>query len=313
MIEGYVKRIFQPVSPVPIAVYRILVGVLIIGHFLLLAPHWLLWFGREGAIARQPRLPVGGFQVDLLQFWPQDDWGIWLLFCIALLLSLALTIGIFTRTANAAIFIVICALQARNPYILNAADHLIRVMVLYLLFSNAGAALSVDRLLALRRAKAAFEPPKAIPWATWMMRVQLAVIYLEAGLSKAHSPSWKAGTALYYIFQNGELARFGYERRITLTESAIGSSLMIAIEILFPLLVWSKHTRYLMLGLGTLLHLGIEVFMKIPLLSWAIMTAYVVFLDADDLARAHDWLRRRAKGIGCPKTLVDSRSPRHQY
>jgi hypothetical protein len=296
VIEGYVKRIFQPVSPVPIAVYRILLGVLIIGRFLLLAPHWLLWFGRLGAIARQPRLPIGGFQVDLLRFWPQQDWGIWLLLCIALSLSLALTLGIFTRIANAGVFIVICALQARNPYILNAADHLIRIMVLYLLFSNAGAALSVDRLLALRRGKAPIEPSKAVPWAVWMMRVQIAVIYLEAGISKAHSPLWNGGTALYYIFQNSEIARFGFQRHITLAESAIGSSLTTAIEILFPLLVWPKQTRYLMLGLGALLHLGIEVLMKIPLLSGAMMTAYVVFLDADDLALAHDWLRKHVLG-----------------
>jgi len=58
-------------------------------------------------------------------------------------------------------------------------------------------------------------------------------------------------------------------------------------------LVWLKELRYPVLLLGLLLHLSIEYSMNVPLFEWVLLSAYVLFIDPDDLQRAMHWVRRR--------------------
>jgi len=58
-------------------------------------------------------------------------------------------------------------------------------------------------------------------------------------------------------------------------------------------LIWVKELRYILLPLGLLFHLWLEYSLNIPLFQWDILSAYVLFVDPDDLRRAGNWIRRR--------------------
>ena len=67
----------------------------------------------------------------------------------------------------------------------------------------------------------------------------------------------------------------------------------MAIEFALGVFVWFKELRYPVLLLGLLLHLGIEYSMNVPLFEWALLSAYVLFVDPADLQRAIQWVRGR--------------------
>ena len=46
--------------------------------------------------------------------------------------------------------------------------------------------------------------------------------------------------------------------------------------------------------LGLVFHLWLEYSLNIPLFQWDILSAYVLFIDPDDLRRGRNWIRQRA-------------------
>jgi hypothetical protein len=73
----------------------------------------------------------------------------------------------------------------------------------------------------------------------------------------------------------------------------IESWLTMAIEFALGVFVWFKELRYPVLLLGLLLHLSIEYSMNVPLFEWALLSAYVLFVDPQDLQQAMQWARKR--------------------
>jgi hypothetical protein len=72
----------------------------------------------------------------------------------------------------------------------------------------------------------------------------------------------------------------------------LGSWSALVLEFSLGVLVWVKEFRYILLTLGLLFHLWLEYSLNIPLFQWDILSAYVLFIDSDDLRRAGNWMAR---------------------
>jgi hypothetical protein len=235
-----------------------------------------------------------GTRLNLFTVIPADDRWITGLFWFFLACSLLLTAGFLTRISSVLVFLCLTSIDQRNIYILHGGDTFMRVAGFFLIFAPAGAALSLDRLIRIRRGKESSEIRPRPPWAQRMIQFELALLYFVSFCWKASGATWVNGTALYYVAHLDELRHFpvpSFLQNPLLLK--IGTWLTLALEFCLGVLIWFKELRYPLLVLGVLLHLSFEYCLNIPLFQWEILSAYVLFIDPEDLERALRFIGRR--------------------
>lgn len=278
---------FTPQSPLPIALFRILYGLCVSATIILLHADWLNWYGVHGWVSMSTiRQIEPGIRLNLFTIMPQDDRWIAAFFWVFLGCTLLLTAGLWTRLSSVAVFLCIASTQQRNLLILHGGDVFLRVAGFFLIFAPAGAALSVDRLIRVRRGLEGVEIKPRAPWAQRMIQFELALMYLTSFWWKMKGHAWLDGTALYYVVHLRSLARFPLPRWIQ--SAAIlkaGSWFTLILEFSLGVLIWFRRFRYPLLLLGLLFHLCIEYALNFPMFTWDVLTAYILFVDPTDLAR----------------------------
>ncbi len=282
---------FAKESPVPICLFRIIYGALVIATLLLLRPDWLTWYGVHGWVSLPTALKLEpGNRLNLFAIIPQSDSWINALFWFALGSAVLLTIGLFTRINSILVFVFLTSIQQRNLYITHAGDTFLRLAGFFLIFAPAGAAFSVDRLIRIRRGKEPAVIEARSPWAQRMIQIQLSLLYFVTFLMKIKGAPWLQGSALFYVYHLDELKRFPvpnwFFKPIMLK---LGSWSALALEFSLGVLIWVRDFRYVLLTMGLLFHLWLEYSLNIPLFQWDILSAYVLFIDPDDMGR---WWRR---------------------
>jgi hypothetical protein len=288
---------FAPQSPVPIALFRILYGTLLIANLILLHPDWLAWYGTHAWMSLATMFRVEpGTRLNLFTVIPQNDSWIEGLFWVFLASSVSLTIGFLTRISSVITFLCLTSIQQRNLFIIHPGDTFMRVAGFFLMFAPAGAAFSIDRVVRIRKGKEGREIQPRSPWAQRMIQFELALLYFVTFCWKSTGLPWLNGTALYYVGHLEELRRFPVPMWLQNPIIVkLGSWLTLAIEFSLGVLVWFKELRYPVLLVGVLFHLYLEYALNVPLFQWIVLSAYVLFIDPEDLERAWSWLRDRAQ------------------
>jgi vitamin K-dependent gamma-carboxylase-like protein len=289
---------FERRSPLPIALFRIIYGTLVVTTLLLLGPDWLNWYGVHGWVRMSTVLKLEpGSRLSLFSIIPQSDAWISALFWLGLGSALLLTLGLFTRINSVLVFLFLTSLQQRNLYITHGGDTFLRLAGFFLIFAPGGAALSLDRLVRLWRGKEPSAVPLQSVWAQRLIQLQLSLLYLAAFLFKIKGAPWFQGTALFYIYHLEDLKRFPvpewFFRPIALK---LGSWGALVLEFSLGTLIWVKQFRYWLLSLGLLFHLWLEYSLNIPLFQWDVLSAYILFVDPADVARIGDGIRRATLG-----------------
>lgn len=289
---------FAPISPVPLGLYRLVFGFLVLAYGLLLFPDRFTFFSERGVVntaaadaynALSPPAP----RLTLLHGPGADAW-LTPFFLVFLLAALCLAVGYRTRLAAVLVFVGLNALHNRNPLIHNGSDLLMGIMAGYLVLAPAGAACSLDRLGRVLRGQEGAAPPPVVPWALRLMQVQVCLVYLSSALSKLSGPLWRDGTAVYYALRLPECARFpvpfidaGHLWLVNLLTYGT-----VATELSLALLIWVPGLRLYVLAAGALLHLGIDYGLNVPLFSPLMVASYLLFLTPADLARVRAWLQK---------------------
>jgi Vitamin K-dependent gamma-carboxylase len=290
---------FAEQSPTPIALFRILYGALVVATLTLLRPDWQAWYGVHGwvSLATASGLETGT-RLSLFSVIPQNDNWIEALFWLSLASAILLSIGFLTRLNSVLVFICLASIQQRNLYITHGGDTFLRCAGFFLMFAPAGAALSVDRLIRVRRGREPADIRPRSPWAQRMIQLQLALLYFVAFLVKVKGAPWLQGTALFYVYHLDELRRFPLPSWFFHPMVfRLGSWSALVLEFSLGILIWVKEFRYVILALGLFFHLWLEYSLNIPLFQWDILSAYVLFIDSKDLSRGRT-LDRPQHGIG---------------
>jgi predicted DCC family thiol-disulfide oxidoreductase YuxK len=213
---------------------------------------------------------------------------------VSFVTAITMTLGFFTRISTILLFLTIVTLHHRNPLILNSGDTFVRIALFFLIFSQAGAALSFDRLIRIARGKESGEPAAREPWAMRLIQLQLAFVYFYTFVWKAMGAMWLSGTAVYYTSRISDFWRFPvpyiFEHMWTIK---LWTWATLLIEFALGVLIWIKELRYWILLAGVLLHLGIEYSMNIPLFAFIMIATYVTFLEPEHLEKAFAWLKAK--------------------
>jgi len=233
---------------------------------------------------------------------------------VMLVVMLMFTLGLFTRVT--AVLTWLCAVSYihRNQQVLFGQDTMMNILLLYLMVSNCGAALSLDRLIArYRAAKASLKrcghidgptaaflaaPPPSVAagFAQRLLQIHFCFIYLASGLSKLKGPAWWNTGAFWDTMANPEFTMLHYQwyqdilramvehRIVYATAAAVMVGFTFVMEIGLPFLVWTRLRPYLVIG-GCLLHFGIGAFMGLLIFSLLMMTMLVGFLPGPVIRR----------------------------
>ncbi len=308
----WTKFWFEPSSPTPIALYRILLGLVLLQDALLMRlPDWRIFYSVHSIIplkayisywwGRDPRF-------DILALLPENDYVRLAVLCVYILLLFFMTIGFHTRLSA------LCALLINESFFnqfllcLSGADVFLKLSIMMIALSNAGDAFSVDNLRKTLKEdwrKTGFKPPLKPQWALKMLQVQVAYVYLITSLCKLNEQKWVEGNALYYVVRYEDLSRFSLPYIFSNDWSSKALTwLSLAFETSFPYLVWIKECRYVMLLWGTLFHLGIDLTVNIPLFEWIFIGSYVCYIAPQDLARIMDWLKAGIYRLFGPAHIV---------
>ncbi|HET9515832.1 MAG TPA: HTTM domain-containing protein [Gemmatimonadales bacterium] len=208
------------------------------------------------------------------------------LYLTGLLVSLVFLVGWKTRLVVFPFVLFTWSLFSRNPLMMNGANVFVAVTLLYVVFLDSSAHLSVDA--RRRRPPGRFETASAWLHNTSLLclLVQLCIAYGASFLAKTVGASWRDGSALGTIFSLVEYRPPILAGLLTgshLLSAAIGYFTM-AVEASYPFLVWSRRGRWPALAGALLLHGGTIVFMGLVFFGLT-MIAYQAVLLSDDQYR----------------------------
>jgi hypothetical protein len=277
-----IHTLFQRKRPAwPIAIMRILFGLVV--------------FGWTATMAVDVGSLLGSDALVPIEFASQGGWNwfalestgaVWVAIGVLLIASVAITLGWRPTEWLVLTFVLLVAVQRRNPVILNSGDVLLRNFALILAFMPTGAALSLDRWRRHGRG-ALWTAPNVAPWGLRLIQLQLCVVYFFAFWSKG-GDLWHNGTAVSTVFRIDDITRFGSPGWLTTNVVLIGLFTWgtLAIELALTTLLWARRLRPVLIGLGLLLHFFIDVFVLVGFFGPLMMIGLLSFADAD-------WLERR--------------------
>jgi hypothetical protein len=270
---------FTPAETSTLALYRIAVGIIVVGWTLALAPSLYAFYSRDGILPTYPDYE-GSLAWGLLEWFPGNA-AVTIIYFALLLASICVLVGFGTRVATLIVFVCMVSFAHRNPWVLNSGDLLVQLLVFYLLLAPAGDGLSVDRWL--RRDRQFWEFSHRAIWPLRLVQVQVSILYIAAVWDKVRGTTWNDGTAVSYALRIGDLERFPIPGFVT--DSLILANLMtfgtLAIEFALAILVWNRVLRPWVLLLGVMLHLGIDYGVRVGFFSWAVLVAYVAFIPPE--------------------------------
>lgn len=278
--NGWDRFFFSPVSPYPVAAYRILQGCIFIQAALTPGPDLLVWFGYPGIILEKTTVD-GMNKLNILSYYPTNEW-VFFLWILSVIAAFCLTIGFQTRIASIVLFALIISFSNRNSFSLNAGDTYLRAVAFWLVFTPSSEVWSVDSWLRNRK-RPPFDPLISA-WAWRALQLQMCFVYYSAFFAKTGGWYWSSGEAVYIALRFESLQRLPLP--ISLDNVVIANVFTfgtLAVEAALFTLIWVKEFRYYVIALGLCLHLTIDWCMAIPMFEWMMIVSFVLFIDAVDL------------------------------
>jgi hypothetical protein len=243
---------FEPASPRPLAVTRILTAALALLLLWSYAGDMQAWFGPQGMIPSGTvsawRPQFGGSLFDVAR-----TSGAVSGLCAATAVTFALLlVGLGTPLVSIAAAILWASLLHRGPMLAGPADDCLAVLLWCLAIGPSGAALSADRLIANLAGRAAAGPSVRARIALGLMQVHAAVIAGAAVLAQLKGDVWWDGTAAWWLAARpgswlaaaaGILSRSDYALN-AVTHAITG------FEVAFAVGLWFVPTRTVVARLG---------------------------------------------------------------
>jgi hypothetical protein len=271
---------FADVPPHSYAVLRILFGTVGLLGLVALTPVSMYW-----PLDSIASLPGGslGLKAQIAAIGLGGVAG-WVLFVVLVVSFSCMTIGYRAALAVPLSFAATLLQTMWNPLPLSGAHHVFVALLFCLMFANCGRVLSVDAWLRRETASAGIGT-NAI-WPLRLLRVQVALVYLNSGLWKLFGPTWRDGSAVLDVLGLNVFHRFPVDLPNSFewvaTIATYGTLLW---EISFPLLMFHPLTRALALICGVGIHLGLWATLELGTFSGLMIASYVAFLEPTTVER----------------------------
>jgi hypothetical protein len=295
------RFLFEPVSPTPIALFRICIGLIVLQDvFVHLLADFKVYYGDYAVVPIQSMVTkywAKECYFDLMLLLPNDEnWRLTFLFLLGLA-ALFMTLGLFSRVSMITVFLCLLSIDSHFELNQNDGDVYLRLACMILSMSNAGDAFSFDNLLRACREDwriTGFRPRLSSPWAQRWMQMQTALCYWHTFVAKMSGRRWIDGMAVYYTTRYDDIIRFPvpyfFDSILTVKLLTWGT---LVTEFSLWALIWFRELRYWVILAGLFLHLGIEWAMNLPMFEWLFIASFLNFVYPEDLSKTMDKLKAK--------------------
>ena len=189
----------------------------------------------------------------------------------------AMVVGYRSDAAVLASFLGLVAETHWNSLPLSSAHQVMTVLLFCLLWANTGGVWSLDA-----RGRPSDRPASQPAWPLWLMRFQIALVYLSSGLYKFAYPMWRDGTAVHWALNLNAFHRFPWPFPIQLAPfEALLTWGTLLFELSFWLMVLFRRTRPFALAAGVGLHAGLFATLELGPFSFLMVASYICYLDPE--------------------------------
>lgn len=288
--RGWNRFWFAPGDASTLGAIRLATGVValyLIGSF---TPDLATYFGDQGLLPLEtlrelePREPgqLQTFPAQIRESLPRPhrfsylDWlhsplELHVAHAIGLIVLVLFTAGLFTRLTSVLALIVVLSYYHRAPILTGYAEPVLIFVLLYLCLGPAGRRWSLDRWLRERRANQpalsqsgrvsdASAVQTDLSWTAALslrlIQAHLTVLYAMMALGKLSSSVWWNGSAIWLLVGRTEsrLIDVSWLHAHPYFLSACGYAVLLW-QVAFPILVWNRLARPLMLVLNAIMWL----------------------------------------------------------
>jgi len=251
------------------------IGALMIADILLRSPNFHFFYTDLGAVPLDLAInvaPEGAFSIYFLS----GNWHLTaVLFLLQIIFGVFLIIGWRTRFTAVFSFLLVVSLCHRNVLVTSYADVLFRHLLFFAMFLPLGERWSID---ATRRK----HPPSAqvAGLASFLILLQMVLMYLVNGYHKHHSSLWKSGEALPVILAHDSItfASGDFLGQFTTLLTVGGLFWLYLLTVSFLLLLLTGRSRTALVAAFIAIHLLLAVTVRIGEFSYVAIAGLLLFI-----------------------------------
>jgi len=255
--QGWTRFWFTPSDPATVSAIRVLAGTLAVYLHATLAFDLVAFFGPDGLLPATDIAPLERYTVSYLNYLTTPA-ELWVVHLIGLAVLVLFAAGYKTRLTAVLALVVFLADVNRAPMITGRAESVLAMVMLYLCIAPCGRRFSIDAILARRTAKIpGSQDPELSTFATIatrLMQVHLALLVAMMGLSQLGGDVWWNGLGIWFLIVRHEsrLVDFTWLHTFPLVID-FWSHALVLFELVFPVLIWVRLARPLLLAVGFVL------------------------------------------------------------
>jgi hypothetical protein len=284
---------FTPASPLPLARLRIAVGVITLLYFLSWGMQLSRMFADGGLLPPatvQELLRLRAMERPHYHFSPlfqlDSSTGLMAYLVVALIATGLLTVGLFSRLSCLFTLAFVLMFIHRAPMLTGPLETVLAFLLLYLAIGPCGAAFSID---AWRAKESLLAPSWTANLSQRLIQVHIAGLIWLVACAMLGSRFWWNGTALWAL-EAQTLSRpidLSWLRNFPKLING-WTHLFVLINLLFPILVWNRLLRPLMVSIAIVAWLLMIPLTGQVLYIAAIITAMCAFFSDDSPAASSE-------------------------
>ncbi|PDZ42315.1 DCC1-like thiol-disulfide oxidoreductase family protein [Bacillus wiedmannii] len=225
-----------------------------------------------------------------------------ILFYLGIIVTIVYILGYKGRVTSVLFFVFTYSILQRNGFLQDGGDNLLRVLLIYMLFTQNTAYFSFDSKHFWRKCHTKEQLHKyristlVHNFAVLACIIQMCILYFTAGSYQTMGDLWNQGTALYYIMQVDQfstpLLKGMFDGHDWLT--VIATYLSILVKLAFPFMLFNRKTKYIAVCSIAFFHLGIAVGMGLITFSAIMMIADLMIISDDDYRKLRrGWIKMK--------------------
>lgn len=227
--------------------------------------------------------------------------GFDLAYLATILFGVLMMLGLYTRASSFMTLFLWVSLYVSNPFVGSGGDAILRMVLLYMCFTDAGRHWSLDARIRGQRGEVRSIVPAWMSntlhnLATILIVHQVLMVYLGSSFWKVQSAVWKDGTAVYYPLQTDAYSPWNDVLQPFYANSALiagATYSAIIVQMFFPVFLLYRPTRFVALIAVTGMHLGIGLFMGIMYFSLVMVAVDMILVSDRSWLQAQNWTRER--------------------
>jgi hypothetical protein len=287
--QGWNRFWFEPSDPTTLCGLRIATGLVATSTLASYSFDLLRFFGPSGMLpTRVVRELEPMWRFSYLDY-AYDQNVLWAAHGIGLAILVLFTLGFWSRLTSVLSLVVMLSYYHRAPMITSQFDRILIFVMFYLCLGPTGACFSLDRWLSKRKEPASPSGSKsdvakssAATAAIRLLQVHVAAVYAMMAAGKlAGQPVWWDGTAAWWLTRNLQSTLVdltwldNYPKWVNFLTHTI-----VVYQLGFPVLIWNRLARPLVLAIGALVWTLIAVLTGLVGFSLMMCVASLAFVES---------------------------------